>query len=240
MGDLSHQSLPSAPENRLGRETSPYLRQHRFNPVDWYPWGREAFEEARRRDVPIFLSIGYSTCYWCHVMERESFENGDIAARLNESFVCVKVDREERPDVDDVYMAAVQAFTGHGGWPMSLFLEPEGLRPFFAGTYYPAVERSGYAIPSFPQIIQTLAAAWRERRDEVLAQARELANAAAEQVSQSQAPVRVGPAQVTQAVTHLLRMHDPRLGGFGRAPKFPQPVFLELLLDTRAAAADDA
>jgi uncharacterized protein YyaL (SSP411 family) len=240
MGDPSHQNFPSAPENRLGRETSPYLRQHRFNPVDWYPWGREAFEEARRRDVPIFLSIGYSTCYWCHVMERESFENGDIAARLNESFVCVKVDREERPDVDDVYMAAVQAFTGHGGWPMSLFLEPEELRPFFAGTYFPAVERSGYAIPSFPQITQTLAAAWRERRDEVLAQARELANAAAEQVSQSQSPVRVGPAQVTQAVTHLLRMHDPRLGGFGQAPKFPQPVFLELLLDTRAAAADEA
>src|SRR5437762_8288842 len=151
--------------NRLARERSPYLLQHAANPVDWFPWGEDAFEKARREDKPIFLSVGYSACHWCHVMEHESFENAEIAALMNEHFVNVKVDREERPDLDQIYMAAVQAMTDHGGWPMSVFLTPD-LEPFYGGTYYPPADRRG--MPGFPRVLLSVAEAWRGRRDEIV------------------------------------------------------------------------
>lgn len=217
--------------NRLARESSPYLLQHAHNPVDWYPWGDEAFAEARRRGVPIFLSVGYSTCYWCHVMERESFEHEPTARLMNERFVCVKVDREERPDVDELSMAATVTFTGRGGWPTSVFLEPVGLRPFFAGTYFPPVER--YGMPSFAQVLEGMSDAWNEQRAEVLEQAQILAEAVAKQVGQAEEPVAIGPAHVQKAVATLLQIFDRAEGGFGGAPKFPQPIFVEFLLDVR-------
>ncbi|MBX3407448.1 MAG: DUF255 domain-containing protein [Phycisphaeraceae bacterium] len=229
---------PPRPPNRLARESSPYLLQHARNPVDWYPWGEEAFAEARRREAPIFLSIGYSTCYWCHVMERESFENESIAELMNERFVCIKVDREERPDIDDLYMAAVLAFRGQGGWPMSVFLEPRGLRPFWAGTYFPP-EPKYAGMPTFPQVLEGVSNAWRDQRDEVLKQADKLAEAVRERTSAAGAPVRIGVEQVSHAAATLLRMHDPVRGGFGAAPKFPQPVYLALLLEVRLSADED-
>src|SRR5438477_7470964 len=163
-----------AQSNRLVGETSPYLLQHAHNPVDWYPWGEEALGRARREDKPIFLSIGYSSCHWCHVMEHESFENPEIARILNENFVSIKVDREERPDVDETYMAAVQMSSGHGGWPMSLFLTPER-KPFFAGTYFPAEDRGQYA--GFRTIITQIAAGWKTRKAELLKTADDFASA---------------------------------------------------------------
>src|SRR5215212_5670756 len=150
--------------NRLAQETSPYLLQHAHNPVDWYPWGPEAFAKARAEGKPVFLSIGYSACHWCHVMERESFENEETAAILNREFVSIKVDREERPDIDSIYMQAVQMMTGHGGWPMSMFLTPEGV-PFYGGTYFPPGDRHG--LPGFPRVLEHVAGAFRERRREV-------------------------------------------------------------------------
>ncbi|MCC6659671.1 MAG: thioredoxin domain-containing protein [Phycisphaerales bacterium] len=225
------------PTNRLARESSPYLLQHAHNPVDWWPWGTEAFAEARRRNVPIFLSIGYSTCYWCHVMERESFENSAIAALLNERFVCIKLDREEHPDIDEVYMAAVQMTTGRGGWPMSVFLEPNELRPFWAGTYFPPVPARG--LPSFPQIVASVSAAWRDRRAEVLGQAGEIADAVREHLGQRGSPAPIGVPQVAGAVSALLTTYDHLRGGFGDAPKFPQPVYLDLLLAFLPFAGDD-
>jgi len=236
---MRHQHSRQEPErhaNRLTKETSPYLLQHAHNPVDWYPWGPEAFEAARDRGVPIFLSVGYSTCYWCHVMERESFEDEATARVMNEHFVNIKVDREERPDVDDIYMAATQALTGAGGWPMSVFLEPERLRPFHAGTYYPPEPR--FNRPGFTQVLQAISNAWKTRRDDVMTQAEALANAVREQLAAEAAPVPVGEAQVTQATTQLLQVFDPTEGGFARAPRFPQPVFLEFLLDVRRHADD--
>src|SRR5262245_40405170 len=158
--------------NRLVSETSPYLRQHAGNPVDWYPWGPEALARAVKEDKPIFLSIGYSACHWCHVMEDESFENAATAALMNEHFVCIKVDREDRPDLDEIYMAAVQAMTGQGGWPMSVWLTPD-LRPFFGGTYFPPADMHGR--PGFPRVLEHLAKAWKERRQDCLAGANELA-----------------------------------------------------------------
>src|ERR687896_1653462 len=160
--------------NRLAGETSPYLLQHKDNPVDWYPWGEEALERARREDRPILLSIGYSACHWCHVMEHESFEDDETARLMNERFVNVKVDREERPDLDSLYMDAVVSLTGHGGWPMTVFLTPSG-EPFFGGTYYPPEPRHG--LPSFRQVLESVAEAWRERRDEVLRAAGQLVEA---------------------------------------------------------------
>ncbi|MBA3302547.1 MAG: thioredoxin domain-containing protein, partial [Acidimicrobiia bacterium] len=157
--------------NRLGQESSPYLRQHRDNPVDWYPWGKEAFARAREEDRPLLLSVGYSACHWCHVMAHESFEDPATAAVMNELFVNVKVDREERPDVDAVYMEAVQAMTGHGGWPMTVFTDPDG-RPFFGGTYFPREAKHG--LPSFVDLCNAVAEAWRERRADILEQAGEL------------------------------------------------------------------
>jgi uncharacterized protein YyaL (SSP411 family) len=224
--------------NRLAKSTSPYLLQHQHNPVDWYEWGPEAFEAARSRNIPIFLSVGYSTCYWCHVMERESFESPEIAAIMNERFVCIKVDREQRPDVDEIYMAAVQAFTHRGGWPMSVFLEPASLKPFWAGTYFPA-KPAFQGIPTFPQVLTSISEAWTTQRDDVLKQSQELAEAVAERVNESAQHASIGAAQVTGAVSRLIQILDRTNGGFGSAPKFPQPVFLDLLQDTRDAAANE-
>ncbi len=232
------------PANHLAGETSPYLLQHAHNPVDWRPWGLEAFAEAQRRQAPIFLSIGYSTCYWCHVMERESFEDQRIADLMNEHFVCIKVDREERPDVDDIYMAAVQLLTGRGGWPMSVWLTPPdadgegGLQPFYAGTYFPPTSRRG--MPGFDQILTSMATAWREQRDDVLAQAQRSTEAVAGHLAALAEPVGLSIDIAMQAVDQLLAMHDSTHGGFGRAPKFPQPVFLELLMAVRQAGVADA
>ena len=222
--------------NRLAAESSPYLLQHAHNPVDWRPWGEEAFAEARRRDVPVFVSVGYSTCYWCHVMERESFEDAATARVMNERFVCVKVDREERPDVDELTMGAAVTFTGRGGWPTSVFLEPESLRPYFAGTYYPKIERHG--LPSFTRVLESMSDAWSGQRAEVIEQAERLAAAVAEQLEAGGEPVALGPRHAAQAVETLLRIFDRADGGFGGAPKFPQPVFAEFLLDVRDRADD--
>ncbi|MEZ6317797.1 MAG: thioredoxin domain-containing protein [Phycisphaerales bacterium] len=228
-----------APEhtNQLAAETSPYLLQHAHNPVDWRPWGPAAFAAARERDVPIFLSIGYSTCYWCHVMERESFEHAPTAELMNERFVCIKVDREERPDVDEIYMAATVTMTGHGGWPMSCFLEPRTLKPYWCGTYFPRDPRPG--MPTFRQVLAGMSDAWRAQRDDVLAQADQVAGAVRDQLGRAREPVPIGRGHVEQAAQLLLASFDRNHGGFGGAPKFPQPVFLEFLLETRAGADDD-
>ena len=223
--------------NRLAGETSPYLLQHAHNPVDWYPWGPEALERAKLEDRPIFLSIGYAACHWCHVMERESFENAEIAALMNEHFVSIKVDREERPDLDDVYMAAVQAMTGSGGWPMSVFLTPD-LRPFFGGTYFPPEDRHGMA--GFPRVLRSVADAYRTRRDEVDQQAGMLAAHL-----QSALAVPTGDRdperrQLDAAVTRLAATFDAVHGGFGGAPKFPAPITLEFLLRAWRRSGDAA
>ena len=220
--------------NALASETSPYLLQHAHNPVDWHPWSDAAFDEAQQRHVPVFLSIGYSTCYWCHVMERESFENEDIAKVMNEHFVCIKVDREERPDIDEIYMAATTTFTGSGGWPMSVFLDPASRKPFYAGTYFPP--KPMYNRPSFPQLLLGLSDAWTTRNNEVIAQANTLADAVIEQIASIEEPVPVGLDQLTAATTALLTRFDQTNGGFGHSPKFPQPVFLSFLLDMRSIA----
>lgn len=226
--------------NRLAHASSPYLLQHAHNPVDWWPWGPEAIAEARRRRVPIFLSVGYSTCYWCHVMERESFEHAPTAQALNAGFVPVKLDREERPDIDAVYMAATQMLTGQGGWPMSVFLEPERLRPFFAGTYFPP--EPAFGRPSFRQVLAGMSDAYARRRDDVLAQAATVADAVAEHLAADQAPVPLSIEHVQRTAQTLLTTADPAHGGFGGAPKFPQPLYLDFLLDLlpRAADADTA
>ncbi len=216
--------------NRLSRETSPYLLQHAENPVDWYPWGEEALARARAEDKPLLLSIGYSACHWCHVMEHESFENDDIAQIMNELFVNVKVDREERPDLDSIYMSAVQALTGHGGWPMTVFLTPEGV-PFYGGTYFPPDDRGH--LPGFPRVLQSVAEAYRTRRAEVERSAEQLRQMLQRQiVPQGNTPLT--PGMLDQAVRALLPQFDPHEGGLGGAPKFPQPMALEFLM--RAAA----
>jgi uncharacterized protein len=213
--------------NRLIDEASPYLKQHAHNPVDWYPWGREALEAARRLDRPIFLSIGYSACHWCHVMERESFENAEVARLLNENFVPIKVDREERPDLDQIYMTAVQILTGQGGWPMSVFLTPE-LKPFYGGTYFPPDDR--YGRPSFKRVLSAVDDAWRTKRDEIVHSSDEITQHL-NVVSQTQAdPGELGPDLIRKAVVVLGHSFDPTFGGFGSAPKFPQATELRLLL----------
>ena len=213
--------------NRLATETSPYLLQHAGNPVDWYPWGTEALERARAEDRPIFLSIGYSACHWCHVMAHESFEDPAIAAQMNRDFVAIKVDREERPDLDDVYMAAVQTLTGGGGWPMSVFLTPE-LEPFFGGTYFPPEDRHG--MPGFPRVLSAIAEAYRDRRDEVVEQGRQLAAHLREQLEVQPGRSEVERRQLDAAVAQLAESFDAVHGGFGGAPKFPAPMTLEFLL----------
>jgi len=213
--------------NRLQRETSPYLLQHADNPVDWFPWGDEALAEARRRDLPIFLSIGYAACHWCHVMERESFEDEAIAAVLNDHFVPIKVDREERPDLDAIYMDAVQSMTGQGGWPLSAFLTPDG-RPFYAGTYFP--EQPAHGIPSFRQVLESIAEAWRERRADVESQGQRVIEAISRASSLAGSSEPLTEEIEAGALESLARSFDDRWGGFGGAPKFPQPMTLEFVL----------
>ncbi len=213
--------------NRLAGETSPYLRQHAHNPVDWYPWGPEALARARELDRPIFLSIGYSACHWCHVMEHESFENEEIARLLNEHFVPVKVDREERPDLDQIYMAAVQMLTGQGGWPMSVFLTPD-LRPFTGGTYFPPDDR--YGRPGFKRVLQTLIEWWRTRRAEIDRAAGDLAGHLQGLGRLEPGEGDLGPGLLRKAADDLGRAFDSRYGGFGAAPKFPHPMDLRVLL----------
>ncbi|KJK58836.1 thioredoxin domain-containing protein [Saccharothrix sp. ST-888] len=227
--------------NRLAGVTSPYLLQHADNPVDWWPWGPEAFEEARRRNVPVLLSVGYAACHWCHVMAHESFEDEALAAYANEHFVAVKVDREERPDVDAVYMEAVQAATGQGGWPMTVFLTPEK-DPFYFGTYFPPEPRHG--MPAFRQVLEGVTAAWQERRDEVGEVAARIRDELAERASVYGAGAEAlnppGEADLHQALVALSRGFDQKRGGFGGAPKFPPSMVIEFLLRHHARTGSEA
>ncbi|MGA7615212.1 MAG: thioredoxin domain-containing protein [Thermoanaerobaculia bacterium] len=213
--------------NRLVHETSPYLLQHAHNPVDWYPWGDEAFAKARAEDKPVFLSVGYSACHWCHVMERESFENEEIAALLNRDFVSVKVDREERPDIDSIYMQAVQLMTGRGGWPMSMFLTPEGA-PFFGGTYFPPDDVRG--MPGFPRVLTHVADVFHNRRDDVTEATREMQRALDGIMEIAPSDRASSREELTRAAGAISAGFDPRNGGFGGAPKFPSPMTLDFLM----------
>jgi uncharacterized protein YyaL (SSP411 family) len=223
----AHSSTSKHAANRLAHETSPYLLQHAHNPVDWFPWGDEAFEKARAEDKPVFLSVGYSACHWCHVMERESFENESIAAVLNEKYVSIKVDREERPDVDQIYMAAVQAMTQRGGWPMSVFLTPDR-QPFFGGTYWPPTSRMG--MRGFHEILQLLDEYWRTRRGDVLASAESLTSAVERMSAIEFEPSDLNVETLRNAMQSIVHSADRREGGFGGAPKFPHPMDLRVLL----------
>ncbi|MDY7103266.1 MAG: thioredoxin domain-containing protein [Actinomycetota bacterium] len=221
--------------NRLAQETSPYLRQHADNPVHWQPWDDAAFAEAADRDVPVLLSVGYSSCHWCHVMAHESFEDPETAALMNESFVNVKVDREERPDVDAIYMDAVQAMTGSGGWPMTVFMAPDG-RPFFGGTYFPRQPRGG--LPSFTELCEAIRDQWKNNRDNILDQAGRLTEAIGRLAGLRPADGLPGPEALDEAAAALVRQHDLEWGGFGRAPKFPQAMSLDVLLRRLARPGD--
>jgi uncharacterized protein YyaL (SSP411 family) len=213
--------------NALAAESSPYLRQHADNPVAWLPWGPQALALARQQDKPLLVSIGYSSCHWCHVMERESFEDRRTADLMNESFVCVKVDREERPDIDALYMEAVQAMTGHGGWPLNVFLTPDQL-PFYGGTYFPPEARSG--MPAWTQVLQAIAEHWHEHRDEISAGGERLREALSGAARLSPSSQPIDPRELDGAVARLHESFDQRQGGFGGAPKFPQASVLEFLL----------
>src|SRR5438477_11053314 len=212
--------------NRLAKETSPYLLQHAHNPVDWFPWGEEALAKARGEDKPVFLSIGYSACHWCHVMERESFENEQIARILNDNFVAIKVDREERPDIDSIYMQAVQLMTGHGGWPMSVFLTPDG-GPFYAGTYFPPDDRHG--MPGFKRVLVHVLDAYRSRRTDVQAASDEVRQVINSQL-QPKGRGKVDQASLDRAAASIAQSYDPINGGFGSAPKFPPSMTLDFLM----------
>lgn len=233
----SVECAPSAVLNRLVHESSPYLRQHAGNPVDWYPWGEEALTKARIENKPIFLSIGYSACHWCHVMARESFADAGIAAFLNEHFVSIKVDREERPDIDAIYMTAVVAMTGNGGWPMSVFLTPD-LKPFYGGTYYPPVDLPGR--PGFGAILRGVAAAWKDRREEVVRSAHRLTQHVAEEMTRH--PGTDGPVTadlIAGAVRDLKAAFDREHGGWGTAPKFPSSGAIAVLLRAYRRSGDE-
>jgi uncharacterized protein len=221
--------VSDAHTNRLAKETSPYLLQHQHNPVDWYSWGPEAFEAARSQNKPIFLSVGYSTCYWCHVMERQCFENETIAGEMNQRFINIKVDREERPDVDQLYMTAVQVLTRQGGWPMSVFLLPD-LRPFYGGTYFPPADGQGR--PGFPTLLRALDDAFHNRRSDVdksAAQLVDILNQLAVPAAQSSS-VQIDDALIDQLIERSVADYEPEFGGFGRAPKFPRQTLLEMIL----------
>ena len=221
--------------NRLIDETSPYLLQHAHNPVDWYPWGEEALERAEREDMPILLSVGYSACHWCHVMERESFEDAEIAALMNSNFVCIKVDREERPDIDSIYMTAVQALTGQGGWPMTVFLTPDG-KPFYGGTYFPPEDRGG--LPAFPRLVEALAAAYKGKRGDVARTTSQLVQRM-RQLSAGMAGLEPLTVEVLQSAKRAVAgQFDGRHGGVGLQPKFPQPMTYEFLLRHHARTQD--
>jgi uncharacterized protein YyaL (SSP411 family) len=220
-------ALSNMSPNALAGESSPYLRQHADNPVDWLPWGEQALERARERDAPLLVSIGYSSCHWCHVMERESFEDEGTARLMNEGFVCVKVDREERPDVDALYMEAVQGMTGHGGWPLNVFLTPEGL-PFYGGTYFPPSERPG--LPSFSQVLLAVSEAWNERGEEIRASSEQLRERLRGGALLKPAQDPLSESSLQAAVDGLKGSFDAVNGGFGGAPKFPQASVLEFLM----------
>jgi uncharacterized protein YyaL (SSP411 family) len=217
--------------NRLATETSPYLLQHADNPVDWYAWGEEALRRARQEDKPIFLSIGYAACHWCHVMEHESFEDPAVAAIMNELFINIKADREERPDLDDIYMKAVVAITGHGGWPMSVFLTPAGV-PFYGGTYYPPVPRGG--MPAFADVLRAIAAAWRDRREEIERSGAGLLDILRRGEGHGAPAAALSAGTLDAALAGLERQYDLAHGGWGGAPKFPQPMTIEFLLRIHA------
>ena len=225
----------NAKPNRLANETSPYLLQHAYNPVDWYPWGPEALAKSKAEDKPILLSIGYSACHWCHVMAHESFENPQIAALMNDQFVNIKVDREERPDLDSIYMEAVQAMTGQGGWPMTVFLTPEGV-PFFGGTYFPSQPR--YNMPSFPQVLQGVSQMYREQKQKVAESSAEMTKYL--QSTQAVPPGRREPevSILDEALRNLVRQMDRVNGGLQGAPKFPQPMNIEFLLRSYKRTGD--
>jgi uncharacterized protein YyaL (SSP411 family) len=233
--DASADRTPARSEhtNRLSHEKSPYLLQHAHNPVDWYAWGEEAFAKARRENKPIFLSVGYSTCHWCHVMAHESFENEEVAAIMNREFVNIKVDREERPDVDRVYMTFVQATTGGGGWPMSVWLTPD-LKPFVGGTYFPPEDR--YGQPGFTKVLERIATAWKENHDNIVQQGGKIVAALRESQSAAGAEGKIEAAILDTAYQQIERSYDLKEGGFGNAPKFPRPVTLNFL--TRFYARD--
>jgi len=224
--------------NHLINEKSPYLLQHAHTPVDWYPWGEEAFAKARKENKPIFLSIGYSTCHWCHVMERESYSDPEIASIMNAHFVCVKVDREERPDVDNIYLTFVEATTGYGGWPMNVWLTPD-LKPFIGGTYFPAKDPDGQ--PVFEKVLLQVADAWKKRRDEIVASSKEITSQL-EKFVQSSNPLgqKVSRDILQKAYEELAKSFDSEYGGFGKAPKFPRPVVLNFLLHIYAASPDSS
>ncbi len=236
--ELDEPTEPAKPRhtNRLAKEPSPYLQQHQHNPVDWYPWGEEAFKKARDEQKPILLSIGYSTCHWCHVMERESFENEATAKVMNEHFVCIKLDREERPDVDKIYMTFVQATTGSGGWPLNVWLTPD-LKPFYGGTYFPPVAKFGK--PSFTDVLRQLADAWKTQRKDILASANDISQRIGESIAlKAKANIKLDPLWLDRAVSQFKTQYDPRFGGFGNAPKFPRPS-LPLMLLRHAHRTDD-
>jgi hypothetical protein len=216
--------------NALAQETSPYLRQHAENPVDWLPWGATALARARERDVPLLVSIGYSSCHWCHVMERESFEDPRVAALMNEEFVCIKVDREERPDIDALYMEAVQGMTGHGGWPLNVFLTPEQI-PFYGGTYFPPTSRHG--MPAWSEILNAIAETWRERSAEIRAGGEQVRARLVGGADLAPSSEPLTPQRLNAVVQALRSTFDARHGGFGGAPKFPQTPVLEFLLSQR-------
>ncbi|MBN8705235.1 MAG: thioredoxin domain-containing protein [Bacteroidetes bacterium] len=224
---MSHPKLPHKFTNRLINETSPYLIQHAHNPVDWYPWGEEAFEHARQTNKPVFLSIGYSACHWCHVMERESFEDEATAEIMNSHFISIKVDREERPDLDGIYMTAVQMITGHGGWPMSVWLDHEG-RPFYGGTYFPPVER--HQLPSFRKVLLALADMWKNKNAELMTSAAGLTLELEKSASTLSGKFKITPELLDGAAKTLAGRLDPVHGGFGNAPKFPSSMSLQFLL----------
>jgi uncharacterized protein YyaL (SSP411 family) len=221
--------------NRLAAATSPYLLQHAENPVDWWEWGDEAFAEARRRDVPVLLSVGYAACHWCHVMAHESFEDAATAAQMNENFVCVKVDREERPDVDSVYMTATQAMTGQGGWPMTVFTTPDG-KPFYCGTYFPP--RPAHGMPAFRQVLAAVAEAWTKRRDELESAGTKIVGAISARLDLGE-PAPLTADVLDAAVASLATSFDEGSAGFGGAPKFPPSMLLEFLLRRHARTGDD-
>jgi uncharacterized protein YyaL (SSP411 family) len=223
--------------NRLAGETSPYLLQHAHNPVDWFPWGPEALERAAREDKPILLSIGYAACHWCHVMERESFEDVHTAKLMNDHFVPVKVDREERPDLDSIYMDAVQSMTGRGGWPMTVFLAPDGT-PFYAGTYFPKEDRHG--LPGFTRVLEAVSTAWREQREGIGEQGRRVAESLERTAALAESTEPLSEQVLAEAHAGLRHAFDPRWGGFGGAPKFPQPMTLEFLLRGRLRGYEGA
>ncbi|HQY89918.1 MAG TPA: thioredoxin domain-containing protein, partial [Tepidisphaeraceae bacterium] len=218
--------------NRLSLETSPYLLQHQHNPVDWFSWSEQAFERARSESKPIFLSVGYSSCYWCHVMERESFENENVAQVMNKHFVNIKLDREERPDVDQLYMTAVQLLTSQGGWPMSVWLTPD-LRPFYAGTYFPPDDR--YGRPGFSRLCEAIGESWRDRRDQVEEQATKLTEALKQLATPANRADESASFDLSQLIDQSVHDFDVRNGGFGHAPKFPRQTLLTIILNCLAS-----